>query len=134
MREPRPYLFKLDDCFSFTHPALAGIEFENEWVFIRNGFMRIKKGYAWNGCSPKLDVLGLFVVGTPDGRLRHGKPITYFASCAHDALCQFRDVIPVSQVGSVQIFSHLLQESEFYLEPIYTTFVDWLGPQDWIGG
>jgi hypothetical protein len=50
----------------------------------------IFKGYSWDGNSPKINVLDLFWVGTPDGLMKHNKPITYFASLVHDILGQFK--------------------------------------------
>lgn len=129
MPSPKPYLYKLDQDFVYQHAAFDGVLFSNEWVEVKGGEIRVKFGYAWNGCSPKFEVLGLWVVGTPEGRLHEGQPITYYASCVHDVLCQFRGEIDITQKDSVQVFSDLLKQVQFVLEPLYTTAVDWFGPQ-----
>ncbi len=48
------------------------------------------KPYAWDGCSPKIQLLDL-MFGTPDGAISTttGRPITYYASMVHDILYQF---------------------------------------------
>jgi hypothetical protein len=72
---------------------------DKKWIVINeNGDIKITasnpdaNGYAWDGCTPKIDILNLFSVGVPDGRVNveTGKPITYYASLVHDVLCQFR--------------------------------------------
>ena len=35
------------------------------WATIEEGILYISQGYAWNGCSPKRKVLGIWI-GTPD--------------------------------------------------------------------
>lgn len=55
----------------------------------------VHKGYRWDGCSPKYNILDLFWVGTPDGSIvgsdRPEIPITHervthLASVVHDVL------------------------------------------------
>ena len=50
------------------------------------------KGYAWDGCSPKFQILDL-IFGTHDGAISEntGKAVTYYASMVHDVLYQFHD-------------------------------------------
>jgi len=126
------YLYKLKEPETFKHPLLEGIEHHNEWCSISHGKITIRTGYAWDGCSPKYDVLGLFVIGTPDGRMHEGKRITHDASLVHDVLCQFRHEIPISKEATIQIFSDMLNDVCFGAEPIYTAAVTHLGPQDFI--
>ena len=127
---PKPYLYKLFHSYEYTHQALEGITFDNAWCSIDNGTIVIYEGYAWDGCSPKKDVLGLFTIGTPDGRLQEGKPITYYASLVHDALCQFRQDIDISKAQTVEIFRDMLNEAGFGLANIYAYAVDKRGPQN----
>ncbi|MDE8603887.1 hypothetical protein M3I01_013370 [Marinomonas sp. RSW2] len=127
----KAWLYCLDQSFEFSHERLNGIEFQSEWVKIANSKMTIKSGYAWDGCSPKIHVFGLFVVGTPNGCLRHGKSWTYYDSLVHDVLCQFRDDLKLSKDDSVIIFNDSLKKSGWPLRKLYINMVRWFGPQDW---
>ena len=64
---------------------------EHPYVTIRDGWLYIYNGYAWDGCTPKKSVLGLFFIGTPDGHInyRTNKAFCYYASLVHDALYQY---------------------------------------------
>lgn len=129
----KPYLYKLETDFVYAHLSFSNTVFENDWMCLRDGYLRIKKGYAWDGCTPKIDVAGLCTIGTPEGRLHEGKPITYYASLVHDVLCQFRKQLPFTKKESVLVFSDLLRTAGFPLAPIYCFFVDQFGPQDFQG-
>ena len=39
-----PWRYALADDYSYSSPHLAGIDFENDWVRIRTGNIRIKTG------------------------------------------------------------------------------------------
>lgn len=104
---------------------LALPEFENEWLSVtladdKTGMSLIvvKPGYAWDGCSPAWTVADLFWIGTPDGIIdyRTGKPLTYSASCVHDALCQFK---AVPRKAADTIFKTLLEMFGFRLSGLY---------------
>ncbi|MES2129940.1 MAG: hypothetical protein V4463_21910 [Pseudomonadota bacterium] len=86
--------YALGNDYGYSSPHLAGITFENDWVTIREGTIAIKAGYAWDGCSPCISVLGLFYLGTPDGAEHLGVRATYHASLVHDVLCQWRADMP----------------------------------------
>ena len=125
------WIYRLDTPFEYEHPCLKGIMFQNHWVTISDGKMLVRPGYAWDGCSPKAHVLGLFTFGTPDGCLRHGKPCTYRASLGHDVLCQFRKQLPLSKAASLEIFNDILKQDKWPLRRLYVAMVDKFGPQDW---
>ncbi len=82
-----------------------------------DGTIIVKKDYAWDGCSPKLNVLDLFWVGTPDGALNQNKPITYYASLVHDALGQFAkkepERMPFNRKERDLIFKEMLEGFAF---------------------
>lgn len=67
-------------------------EYENSFIKIEaTGKVTVKAGYSWNGCTPKINILDVWLIGTPEGNMDHstGKPNTYYASCLHDSLYQF---------------------------------------------
>ncbi len=79
-----------------SYPSLIkGRYFENEWLKLEsNGTVIVKgtnyKGYAWDGCSPKLKIKDIYV-GTFEGvlNLDAGQSKTYYASLIHDVFYQF---------------------------------------------
>lgn len=84
-------------------------------IIEQSGAITVTRGYAWNGCSPKICVWD-FLLGTPDGVVyaRTGRPKTYYASLIHDALYQFLpDGLPVGRRDADAFFLRLLEESEF---------------------
>ncbi|EGG93500.1 hypothetical protein IMCC1989_1159 [gamma proteobacterium IMCC1989] len=124
------YQYYLEEDHIYRHPAFKGVSFSNGWVSIANGQIIIYKGYAWDGCSPKKHLFGMFIIGTPDGALRFGKPWTYYASLVHDVLCQFRHHIPLSKEQVTQIFNDQLLEAKWPLRRPYVWAVDNFGPQN----
>jgi hypothetical protein len=111
-----------EDCVYST--SLANINFENEWLSIQpDGTVTVKgtneQGYAWDGCTPKWNVLDLLLIGTPDGRVivNTEKPITYYASLIHDILLQFRTDIGISRKQADRVFLQYL--GDFSLRYLY---------------
>lgn len=83
------YKWKLPEDYTTTISDKT-IIFGNKWVNIQNGTMRISKGYAWDGCTPKWRIKKL-MFGIPDGKIdpETGKQMCYYASLVHDVLYQF---------------------------------------------
>lgn len=79
-----------------------------------------EKGYAWDGCTPKWEVLDL-IIGTPDGRLDYftEEPITYYASMVHDIVYQFKREIGLSRRTADLLFLKILKESGFFWSWLY---------------
>jgi hypothetical protein len=78
------------------HSSITGRAFKNDWFNLtEDGIVTVYgthyKGYAWDGCSPKIKFKDLFL-GTLEGVLNndtaHSK--TYYASLIHDVFYQFR--------------------------------------------
>lgn len=90
-------------------------------VIAQDGTITVKKDYAWDGCSPKLNILGLFWIGIPDGALDEGKPATYYATLVHDALGQFceENDYPFDRRQRDLIFKEMLEQKHFKLSLIY---------------
>ncbi|MEI7981932.1 MAG: DUF1353 domain-containing protein [Bacteroidota bacterium] len=111
---------------------LYGRAFDDTWLNIDPlGKITVKcshgSGYAWDGCSPKWNVLDL-TWGTPDGRLDFNteEPMTYYASMIHDALYQYKAVAGISRNEADVIFRLILKEAGFRLWWVYGSGV-WLG-------
>jgi len=119
----------------FIITSILGVSYKSE-----NGFLEIHsdgkiivkgsvdKGYAWDGCTPKLELFD-FTFGTPDGRFDYltQKPMTYYASMIHDILYQHKSEIPISRKVADQLFLKILKESDFMWARLYYVFVRILG-------
>ncbi len=121
--------YRLDSDTKYRHKHFAGIEFSSEWGCIRDGRLTIYRGYAWDGCSYKYCVLGLFYIGTPDGPWQFGKPWLYDASLVHDVLCQYADTVPLTKQQVLDIFWDMMVESRWRWAAIYAYVVDHYGPK-----
>ena len=99
------------------------------------GRLTVTRGYAWNGCSPKICFLDI-LLGTPDGAI-YGpteKPKTYFASMVHDALYQFLCTkTPITRTQADDCFLRLMAESTFVLRHVYWFAVRVFGCFVWRG-
>lgn len=136
-----PWRYRLDTRLDLLTPELVQVEFANRWLEIRHCRLAIATGYAWDGCSPSWKLparpvlqRGLWM-GTWDGPLdTDGRPVTWRASLAHDALCQFRRQLQgVNKAATVALFARLLRESNApgWMCCLYPAAVDRFGPQDW---
>lgn len=76
--------------------------------------IKIHSGYAWDGCTPKLNLMGKWI-GVPDF-----KP-TILASLVHDALIQFhlKPNFPLNREQCDMIFKEILNEQDFALSGLY---------------
>ncbi len=118
-----PYIFK--EFSDITHQTDWRLSepFVSEWLEISvSGLITVKagaNGYAWDGCTPKISVLNLFVLGVPDGHIDHRtmKPFTYKASMIHDALYQYLDSVPVPKAKIDLLFKDML--GDFKLAWLY---------------
>jgi hypothetical protein len=98
---------------------LFGRSYQSEWLDIDpDGLITVKggkgAGYAWDGCSPKVNFLHL-IWGTPDGKLDYGteRPMTYYASMIHDAMYQYKKGIPLSRMEADALFTRMLRDAKF---------------------
>ena len=121
--------YKLTEDFCFEHDLLAGIRFENDWCFVDNRVLVIYAGYAWDGVSPRINVLDLFTLSAPEGRKEFGVPLLHDVTLVHDLLCQFRSDIPISKQRVVALFDAMLRDKGFIWRPLYTACVHVFGPQ-----
>ena len=143
LKSKRHWLFELTEDYNFSdysfrtniaNKLTKDLEFRDygklRLVIEKDGTIIVKKGYAWDGCSPKLSILDLFWIGTPDGALKEGKPITYYASLIHDALGQFSDCLemPFNRQQRDLIFQEMLEQKDFRLSWLYYRAVVFFGP------
>lgn len=114
----------------WRHPyksSITGRQFENEWLRLElDGTITIKgtnrRGYAWDGCSPKLKI-GDVYFGTSEAVLnddtRQSK--TYYASMVHDVFYQFnkdvRSFVSCKEVD--REFYNILKRDGFRLVKAY---------------
>lgn len=127
------WIYTLQADLIVHHPALAGIDFDSEWCSIHDSTITVRKNYAWDGCSPKFK-LGAYAFGVPDGKVRSGMPVhTGRASAVHDALCQYKHQINITQTATVQIFNDLLRADGWVFRPVYVFCVDKFGPRKFGG-
>lgn len=107
--------------------AIKGREFENEWFKLsKDGEVLIKgthyKGYAWDGCSPKIKIKDWYF-GTLEAVLNWdtGKSKTFYASLVHDVFYQFskdvRSFIKRKEVD--REFRKILEMDKFSFAGLY---------------
>lgn len=115
--------------------AIKGRAFENEWLKLeQDGTVIIKgthyKGYAWDGCSPKVKIRDVYI-GILEGVLNFdtGQSKTYYASLIHDAFYQFskdlRSSIRRKEVD--EEFYSILKRDGFRFAKLYYIAVRMLG-------
>ena len=98
----------------------------------KNGEIRVLKGYAWDGCTPKFSFWDI-CVGTPDGvpNAETKKPKAYYASLLHDALYQFSIAglpAPLNERAEIDlIFLKILERDGFAPRKLYYWAVRTLG-------
>ena len=125
--------YRLAEDYALESPHLAGISFCSDWLLIDDGRMLIRAGYAWDGCSPKWYVAGR-AIGVPDGPIQaDGYPQTAWASLVHDALCQFKHLVPVTKRQAVALFDEMLRAANWRWRSVYVAAVDLFGPQRYAG-
>ena len=122
------WVFWIDQDFSWN----SGLPIAEDVAFLdrkgvrrlelrKGGEIRVLKGYAWDGCTPKFWLLDL-VFGIPNGVVSSStkKPKTYYASLIHDALYQFlSDGLPLSRGDADRCFLSLMTETDFLLRRPY---------------
>lgn len=124
----------------FRYPsAIKGREFENEWFRLSaDGMVLIKgrnyKGYAWDGCSPKLKIKDVYI-GIMEGVLNFdtGQSKTYYGSLVHDVFYQFsKELKPFIRRKEVdREFYAILRRDNFGFAFLYYFAVRLLGWMFW---
>lgn len=125
-------------CIKENYPyksSITGRTFENEWLKLSSdGTILVKgtnkRGYAWDGCSPKWKLKGMYF-GTPEGVLNDEtrQSRTYYASLIHDLLYQFHeDIKGIVKRGEIdREFYNILKRDGFKMAAWYYGAVHLLG-------
>lgn len=131
----RAKLFRLHQDFQFyTH--LRGIEFENEFIRIRNnGHATLYEGCLSDGCSPTKRIKTWFqfgwVLGPPNGppHPEHPHlPISFKAFFFHDMLLDYcRDVVPMDDIH--KLFCIEIHKTDWRLGDAACWLVKKFGPK-----
>ncbi|MEQ6166935.1 DUF1353 domain-containing protein [Ekhidna sp. MALMAid0563] len=114
--------------FQYEAKILKGRNCSFNFLEIVDGMITVKgsynesRGYAWDGCTPKFNLLHI-TWGNFDGKMiKHketvsGKttyhPMTYYASMVHDVLYQYKRCVPVTRKEADLIFYQQLKEAKF---------------------
>ena len=114
----KAYKFKLSK--DYKTDFFSDVRFENDWIRIRDNEIKIRKNYAWDGCTPKLKVFDLGYLGTPDGVMNtDGLPLLYYPSLVHDAIYQFKGEIGISRSQADDLFLYMALKTGFKLSRFY---------------
>ena len=133
------YIYCIKEDFTYKS-SIKEREFGNEWFKLeKDGTVTIKgtnkKGYAWDGCSPKAKFKDICFLGTPDAVLNFetGKSKTYYASLVHDVFYQFSKDIKsfINRKKVDQEFYTILKRDNFRLAGVYYRVVRLLGWLFW---
>lgn len=137
-KEMKSYLcYELEENYGlfFEHRPKKDLKYKHIH-FGRDGGLRIKEGYKWNGCSPKINFFGM-VVGTPEGVIDKQTmlPKTYYPSLVHDAFYTLNNIFP-GQVGMTRsqvdfIFLKMLWSYKFRAAILYYFMVRIFGRKAW---
>jgi hypothetical protein len=113
------FLFKATRSHTIKTSVLGHL-YSNDYIeVLKDGTVTVKASNRYpvytDGCSPKFLVLGLWVVGTPDGPINcdTGYPQTFWASAIHDILYQALGLHTLSRKECDQIFKDALSEVGF---------------------
>jgi len=132
------YVYCIKEDYKYVS-SIKDREFENEWFRLdKNGTVIVKgtnkKGYAWDGCSPKVKIKDIYF-GTPEAVLNYdtGRSKTYYASLIHDVFYQFSKNIKlfINRKEVDKEFYIILKRDEFKFARLYYGVVHLLGWVVW---
>ena len=106
------YKFTLETAKHFFIKELKGVYFRNRWVVISDGYVIVRKGYSWDGCTMAIDTKR-----------------TYDASLIRDLLYQF-NIVP--QIQADFVFYNILLDYKFKFAKLYYIAVVLFGEKYYI--
>lgn len=112
------WIFKLKDDYIETDTGLKNYTFDSDWLKITwNEEIVVRKGYTWDGCTPKITKnIGVF-----DGLIdkETNKKKAYYPSLIHDALYQYYGYHGISRKQIDLLFLRMLQKKKFAFSWLY---------------
>ena len=107
MKLVRKFYLQKDLFLSINVPVKSDIHGWNFVIFKDRGIY-VKKGFSWDGASPKTRVFGE-IIGTPDF------PETYHATLVHDILYRAygNPNLQMSRIGIDRLFLKIMRQKRF---------------------
>jgi len=134
--------FYLEKDFSFNTNIPVGKDYSfgdgegNEVMHIsKEGIITVRKGFKWDGCSPKIRIGDIGYIGTPDGTLHYfeeqktWKPKCYYGTCIHDPCYKFK--VPYSREQVDKFMLILFMRAGFSQAELYHSVVRKSGHLFW---
>lgn len=130
VKECKIAIYQLQKDHVEENTGLGDYTFDSKWLKIESdGKITVTKGYCWDGCTPKIVVCGVLLIGIYDGILDKITkiPKTYYASLIHDILYQYYGYhgIPKSKID--KLFLDMLRKQSFKYSLKYYIAVKLLG-------
>ena len=124
------YKYRLDNIFTFQLPEyVPGEEIKLSPLIniSASGLLTVQPGFLWNGCDWKINILDIWIIGTPDGIINpsSGLPLTYYASMVHDILCKYKEKLPFTKKYRADVFYSLC--TDFKLAKFYHRILKRIG-------
>lgn len=123
MPKPYKYITHTDKCRQLD--GCIEIYYQGEYLSIVRGLAIIKKGYAWDGATPKIKIKNN-IIGVPDGSNDQCKKATLW----HDALYQYKP-IGISRKYADDLFLKDLIEAKWKYAKLYYCVVRVVGFFTW---
>lgn len=132
------YLYCIKHDYQYQ-TAIKDRSFKSEWFKLEpDGTITIrgtyKKGYAWDGCSPKIKFKDVYF-GTKEAVLNYntGHSKTYYASLVHDVFYQFSPKLKkfIKRIEVDNEFYSILKRDSFYFAKLYYRVVRCFGWLFW---
>ena len=107
-KNSKKYFYIIIEDIEFYDDRFKSLDFSNDYCEFKNGKLTVKKGYAFNGATPRWEFFGC-EFGTPQGRAYSG--LRGFAF--HDAMYQYGKVIGLKRKYADRVQKTIHIEDEF---------------------
>ena len=109
-------MYKLKQDLCVFSKRTGNVNFANSFLTIYKGYINVKEGFEWNGCTDARDG----AIGA------NGLPSSWIASCVHDALYRSPNC-PLPRKTKDLIFYDLLKQVNFKFLGIPASYMYYLG-------